>query len=80
MTPAVVIPIELGRLRRAVAEGDVEAVLAFTGRVLRGSEDLTPSHRQEAKKAFYNIFWVALEDETLCEQAGDLDALVARMS
>lgn len=32
----------------------------------------------EAVSSFYNVFWFALEDEALCEQAGVLDLRIGR--
>jgi len=77
VTPeAVVLSFDWGRLRRAAASGDPSLVLASVERILRGHE--APSYHREAVDAFYDIFWVALEDKALGDQAGDIDARSAR--
>jgi len=64
---------EYGRLRRAMRSGDPEAVLGAVEAVL-GDPD--PALYDEAAEAFYDIFWVAAEDEDLDEQLGRLDFLL----
>ena len=77
VTPeAVVLSFEWGCLRRASASGDPSLVLASVERILRGHE--TPSCQQEAREAFYRVFWVALEDDALSDKAGAIDLLMSR--
>ncbi len=64
------------QLRRAVSTGDPGLVLDAVERVLSDSPSV--ALYDEAVSSFYNVFWFALEDEALCEQAGVLDLRIGR--
>ena len=71
---ATVINIERGRLRRALAAGEIGAVL---GAVERALSD--PVLYDEAVSAFYDVFWVALEDEDLFDRVSDIEVGLVRL-
>jgi len=76
VTLATVHNIERARLRRAVASGVPSLVLDAVERVLDTSP--TTEEHGEAADGLYGVFWLALEDEGLAEQAGSLDLRIAQ--